>query len=294
MNSGPGRSRPSSRRTRNSDGILAIKKGEPTDRLSDGLFAAYPTLIESQEHVVVEIEITSLLQGAKKQRAELQTIRLELQQAFGFGANGNFFEHEEFANVCRAVIQCSGPMLKRLVEDPRWIRKITWFENRPHFKSFQETVEDFRIELLGEISGPGNGDSHRLHHRQRCDSQEPAPSAPVVRADLLKSFLKSDPENPYDSFGHGSAVASLAAYNFINIAEGAVNEGKVRIASRIVTQDKELEDERLFSSLLTEVVEYFRPLGVRIFNLSLGNSDLKWNQTSRRTADRKSSGRASD
>ena len=40
--------------------------------------------------------------------------------------------------------------------------------------------------------------------------------------------------------------------------------------------------------MLKEVVEYFRPRGVRIFNLSLGNSQLKWNQRSRRTADRKS------
>ena len=70
--------------------------------------------------------------------------------------NGNFFEHEEFGNVCRAVIQCDGPMLKKLVEDSAWVTKITWFEERPLFKTFQESVEDFRVDLLGEIRSPAD------------------------------------------------------------------------------------------------------------------------------------------
>ena len=45
------------------DGIQSINRGEPTDRLSDGLFAIYPSLIDSPDHVVIEIEITSLLQA---------------------------------------------------------------------------------------------------------------------------------------------------------------------------------------------------------------------------------------
>jgi hypothetical protein len=40
--------------------IVLVK---PTDRLSDGLFATYPKLIASPKQVVIEIEISSLLQG---------------------------------------------------------------------------------------------------------------------------------------------------------------------------------------------------------------------------------------
>lgn len=272
------------------DGIHAIKRGEPTDRLSDALFDKYKSLIASDEHVTVEIEITSLHQGINQRRNELASIRTELQQAFGLGVHGYFFEHEEDegSNVCRAVIQCSGPMLRRLVEDSAWIRKITWFDGRPNFKTFQETVEEFNVENLGEIIPPPENAPIVCVIDSGVTPQNPL-LQPVVRQDLLKSFLKSAPNDPYDGFGHGSAVASLAAYNAINIAEGAENRAKVWIASaRIVTADNELEDEKLFSVLLKEVVEYFKPLGVRIFNLSLGNEDLKWNQTSRRTADRKS------
>ncbi len=269
------------------DGIQKIEKGKPTDRLSDGLFAAYPDLTASDDLVTIEIEMTSLLQGPKQQRKELETIRNDLQRMFGL-VHGHFHEHEEYGNVCRAVIQCSGPMLKRLVETPAWIRRITWFEERPQFKTFQETVDDFQIDLLGEIKPPDAGGTAVCVIDSGVTPKNPL-LKPVVRPRLLKSFLHSDPDNPFDSFGHGSGVASLVAYNAINIAKGAVNEGKVWIASaRIVTKEKELEDERLFSALLREVVTHFKPKGVRIFNLSIGNCQLKWNQTSRRTADRKS------
>lgn len=269
------------------DGIQKIEKGKPTDRLSDGLFAAYPELIASDDLVTIEVEMTSLLQGANQQRRELEAIRNDLQRMFGM-AHGHFHEHEEYGNVCRAVIQCSGSVLQRLVESPAWVRRIMWFEERPRFKSFQETVDDFQMDLLGEVKPPDDDAAVVCVIDSGVTPKNPL-LEPVVRPRLLQSFLSSDPDNPYDSFGHGSGVASLVAYNAINIAEGAVNEGKVWIASaRIVTEDNELEDERLFSSLLREVVTHFKPKGVRIFNLSIGNCQLKWNQTSRRTADRKS------
>ena len=269
------------------DGIQKIEKGKPTDRLSDGLFAVYPDLVASPDLVTIEIEMTSLHVGANQQRQELEAIRNDLHRMFGM-RHGHFHEHEEYGNVCRAVIQCSGPLLKALVENPAWIRRITWFEDRPKFKTFQETIEDFRADLLGEIEPPDKGAPAVCVIDSGVTPRNPL-LKPVVRQRLLRSFLRSDPANPFDSFGHGSGVASLVAYNAINIAEGAVNKGKVWIASaRIVTKKKELEDERLFSALLREVVTYFKPKGIRIFNLSIGNSQLKWNQTSRRTADRKS------
>ena len=270
------------------DAIQGISKGKPTDRLSEGLFAQYKALTSGPDEVTLEIEMTSLQQGTKQQRDELEAIRNQLQREFGLGRHGHFFEHEEYGNVCRAVIRCSGRMLKRLVEDPEWVRKITWFEERPTFKTLRETVDEFSVERLGSISPPADDAPSVCVIDSGVTPQNPL-LKPVVRRKLLKSFLRTDPDNPFDSFGHGSGVASLVAYQAILIGAGAVNEGKVWVASaRIVTKEEELEDDRLFSAVLREVVEYFRPKGIRIYNLSLGNRQLKWNQQSRRTADRKS------
>jgi hypothetical protein len=270
------------------DAIQKISKGDPKDRLSEGLFSQYPALISGDGEVTIEIEMTSLQTGKRQQRAELENIRNQLQRAFGLGREGHFYEHEEYGNVCRAVIRCSPRLLKKLVEDPVWIRKITWFEERPRFKTFREIVDEFQAARLGEIVPPPD-DAPAVCVIDSGVTPENPLLKPVVRRNLLRSFLRSDPTNPFDSFGHGSGVASLIAYQAILLSEGAVNEGKVWVASaRIVTQDEELEDDRLFSVLLREVVKYFKPKGIRIFNLSLGNRELKWNQQSRRTTDRKS------
>jgi hypothetical protein len=270
------------------DAIHKIAVGEPTDRLSDGLFSQYAALTSGADEITLEIEMTSLQQGRRQQREELEVIPNQIQQEFGLGRDGHFFEHEEYGNVCRAVIRCSGRMLKKLVEDPAWIRKITWFEERPKFKTFRETVDEFHVGGLGDIWSPSPDAPAVCVIDSGVTPQNPFLKS-VVNRELLKSFLRSDPDNPFDSFGHGSGVASLVAYQAILIADSAVNQGKVWVASaRIVTKDEELEDDRLFSVVLKEVVEYFRPRGVRIFNLSLGNRQLKWNQDSRRTTDRKS------
>lgn len=231
---------------RHLDGIQAIKRGKPTDRLSDALFTGYAALTSGKKDIVVEIEMTSLQSGARQQRTELEAIRHQLQREFGLGAQGHFFEHEEYGNVCRAVIRCSALMFKKLVEDPAWVRKITWFEERPNFKTFKETADEFRVDRLGEIEPPTEGASAVCVIDSGVTPKNPL-LTPVVRPRLLKSFLRTDPHNPFDSFGHGSAVASLVAYNAISLADGAVNKGKVWVASaRIVTKEKQLEDERLF------------------------------------------------
>jgi len=112
---------------------------------------------------------------------------------------------------------------------------------------------------------------------------------PVVKEDLLFSFLSSTSENPYDQHGHGSGVASLASYYALNIADEAENEGKIWIASaRVLDKDNEIEDERLFSKVLIEIVETFVKLEVRIFNLSIGIINRKWNAEAKRTVPRRS------
>ena len=44
--------------------------------------------------------------------------------------------------------------------------------------------------------------------------------AKCVRSNLSKSFLKQKPDDPNDEHGHGSAVASLAAYHSLNLGCG--------------------------------------------------------------------------
>nr|WP_242034490.1 S8 family peptidase [Microcystis flos-aquae] len=114
---------------------------------------------------------------------------------------------------------------------------------------------------------------------------------PVVREDLILSFLRteSDKDNPNDECGHGSGVASLASYYALNLYQNAENRGKIWIASaRVLNQDNEIEDERLFSKILGEVVETFTLIGIKIFNLSIQFINRKWHEEAKRTIPRRS------
>jgi hypothetical protein len=114
---------------------------------------------------------------------------------------------------------------------------------------------------------------------------------PVVREDLILSFLRteSDKDNPNDECGHGSGVASLASYYALNLYQNAENRGKIWIASaRVLNQDNEIEDERLFSKILREVVETFTLIGIKIFNLSLQFINRKLHEEAKRTIPRRS------
>jgi hypothetical protein len=254
--------------------IETVQLGEPKDRLSQELLDNYDTLI-GQTQLICEVELLSLQLGRNKQREELEGFRhllkSELDRDRGIGA---FFEHEEIKGTCRVVIRCTGSLFKRLVEDSDWQRRIYWFEARPEFQTFHRIVEDFAVSDLGPITGLSDTAPIVCVIDSGVSAGNPF-LRPVVREDLLKSFLKDAPDNPSDEYGHGSGVASLAAYHALNPTAGAANSGKIWIASaRILTADNRLEDERLFSSVLREVVEYFAPRGIKIFNLSVNVRNL--------------------
>ena len=267
--------------------LTSIREGDPKDRLAQALYDDYETLIQ-QEWVICEIEMISLATGRRQQQRELQDIRSSLEQAFANGVHGTFFEHEEIKATCRAVIRCSGTMFRQLVEDSEWRRRIAWFDARPEFETFHSILKNFAMADL-----------------QAC--QEPAETAPVVcivdsgvtagnpflepvtQQELLRSFLRKAPDNPSDEHGHGSGVASLAAYYALNLQAGASNDGKVWVASaRVLDADNAGEEDRLFSKVLREVVEFFVPLGARVFNLSVNILNRNWNQEAKRTVPRKS------
>lgn len=265
-----------------------IELGDPNDRLSDELFAEYETLCKSN-WVICEIEIISLHQGPKQQRAELEQIRQALHAAFSSGVHGTLFEHQEHGDgCCRAVIRCTGKMFKRLVEETQWQRAISWFEPKPRFETFHTVWHNFAFDRLQPIQSPP-GDAPTVCIVDSGVSAGNPFLEPVARIDLLKSFLKNSPDQPFDENGHGSGVASLAAYYALNLEEGAENTPKCWIASaRILGADNQVEPERLFGKVLEEVVATFQPLGVRIFNLSVADLAKGWNQESKRTQPRSS------
>jgi len=267
--------------------IEKIEQGKPEDRLCQDFLENYDEIIE-KEWITCEIEIISLKRGPKQQRKELQKIRTALEQLFANGVYGNMFEHEEIKGTCRAVIRCSGKIFKCLVEDKQWQTKIFWFDTRPQFETLSQTYGNFNIANLGKFIPPKKDAPIVCIIDSGVTAGNPF-LKPVVKEDLLFSFLSSASENPYDQYGHGSGVASLASYYALNIADEAENEGKIWIASaRVLDKNNQIEDERLFSKVLIEIVDTFVKLGVRIFNLSIGIINRKWNAEAKRTVPRRS------
>lgn len=266
-----------------------IVRGEPKDRLSDELLADYETLIKiKQPSIICEIELLSLAQGKNQKREEIRDTLKAINNAFASGVHGTLFEHEEGDGVCRAVIRVSGDMFRRLVEDEEWQIRISWFEPKPRFETFHTIWNDFQFDKLGPVSPPPEDAPTICVIDSGVSAGNPF-LQPVAREDLLRSFLKTEPDNPSDANGHGSGVASLAAYYALKLAEGEENAAKAWIASaRILQEDNQIEVERLLSKIIEEVVETFVPLGVRIFNLSVGDLAKKWNRDNKRTQSRTS------
>lgn len=267
--------------------IEEIERGDPKDRLSDELLAEYDAWIKSPS-VICEIEMLSIARGSNQRRTELKQILLDLQNSFASGVHGTLFEHEERDGSCRAVIRCTGKMFKRLVEEDEWQRKISWFEPKPRFETFHTTWDNFQFDKLAPIAPPPK-DAPVICIIDSGVSPGNPFLEPVTKEEMLKSFLRDAADDPYDEVGHGSGVASLASYYALTLEEGDENVAKAWIASaRILDASNQIEEDRLFSKVLEEVVDVFVPLGVRIFNLSVADLAKKWNQDTKRTQPRTS------
>jgi len=269
--------------------LVTIEPGVPKDRLSQALYESYDQLVR-RDWVTCEIEMVSLfpVPGTRKSRDELAWIRAAVDTLFANKTRGNFFEYEEGDGICRAVIRCTGEAFQQLVEGSEWQTTIWWFEERPSFETFKERLGNFAIEQLGAFEAPDRRAPTVCVIDTGITLKNPFLS-PVTRPELLRSFLKRAPDNPYDEYGHGSGVASLAAYYALNIGRGAVNAGTVWLAgARVLNALNELEEEQLFSKLLVRAVEYFKPFGVRVFNLSVNIRDRNWSAETKRTVGRTS------
>lgn len=269
--------------------LNTIEEASPQDRLCQVFFEQYDELIQ-KDWIIFEIEMMSLERGEKQQRQELLKIREEISKLFESGTKGNLFEHEEIKGTCRAVIRCTGEVFQELVEDRKWQTKIVYFDARPAFETFHQTLRNFSVEKLGEFIIPPS-DAPMVCIVDSGVTIENPFLKPVVREDLILSFLRteSDKDNPNDECGHGSGVASLASYYALNLYQNAENRGKIWIASaRVLNQDNEIEDERLFSKILEEVVKTFTLIGIKIFNLSIQFINRKWHEEAKRTIPRRS------
>ena len=269
--------------------LNTIEEASPQDRLCQVFFEQYDELIQ-KDWIIFEIEMMSLERGKKQQRQELLKIREEISKLFESGTKGNLFEHEEIKGTCRAVIRCTGEVFQELVEDRKWQTKIVYFDARPAFETFHQTLRNFSVEKLGEFISPPS-DAPMVCIVDSGVTIENPFLKPVVREDLILSFLRteSDKDNPNDECGHGSGVASLASYYALNLYQNAENRGKIWIASaRVLNQDNEIEDERLFSKILEEVVKTFTLIGIKIFNLSIQFINRKWHEEAKRTIPRRS------
>ncbi|MEG4505617.1 S8 family peptidase [Microcoleus sp. F6_B4] len=264
-----------------------IKEASPKDRLCQIFFEQYDELIQ-QKSIICEIEMMSLQQGAKQQSQDLLEIRKEIGKLFESETKGNLFEHEEIKGTCRAVIRCPGKIFQELVEGQRWQTKIVYFDARPEFETFYQTLKNFQVQNLGEFISPPPDAPMVCIVDSGVTIGNPF-LKPVVREDLIRSYLKaeSDKDNPYDECGHGSGVASLVSYYALNLHQNAENKGKVWIASaRLLNKKNEIEDERLFSMILGEIVHNFNLLNIKIFNLSVQFTNRKWHEETKRTVAR--------
>ncbi|MEG4852227.1 S8 family peptidase [Microcoleus sp. B5-D4] len=269
--------------------LNTIKEASPKDRLCQIFFEQYDELIR-QDLMICEIEMMSLQQGHKQQSQELLKIREEISNLFENGIKGNLFEHEEIKGTCRAVIRCPGKVFQELVEGQKWQTKIVYFDARPEFETFDQTLKNFQVQNLGEFISPPQDAPMVCIVDSGVTIGNPF-LKPVVREDLIRSYLKaeSDKDNPYDECGHGSGVASLVSYYALNLYPDAENKGKVWIASaRLLNKDNEIEDERLFSMILAEIVQDFNLLNIKIFNLSVQFTNRKWHEEAKRTVPRRS------
>lgn len=266
--------------------LVAITEGTPFDRVSASLLSIYEDLLQL-DHMMVEIELTSYLQGPRQRHLELQRLHEDLVKEFNGGQHGGMLEHEEIDGTRRAVIWCTGATFKRLVEDKKWQLGISWFESRPSFQTFKEVQDAFAVQNLGQFSKPEVTAPTVCVIDTGVSTGNPF-LAPVTRAELVRSYVPNKKDNPSDEFGHGSGVASLVAYYALDLNAGGENNGKVWVASaRILDENNELPN-RLLSKTLREVVTEFVGHGVKIFNLSVNVRSGTWNEDQKRTVPRNS------
>ena len=272
--------------------LRTMELGDPKDRLADEVFANYEEWCAA-DWVIYEIEIASFASHPATQRKEVEAILMEIHAAVARGIHGNVFEADVSGRSARIVLRSSGAKFREFVEDANWWRKIVFFDARPRFETFSQILQAFNVGNVS-IEGPQR-DAETLCVIDTGVAALNPFLEKVLRRDLSRSFVFGCSPTA-DENGHGSGVASLAAYYQLEYQNGGNNRAAAFIASaRIMTDDGQLdvarvEDEdqdrqqqaRLLSRILREIVEHYRPQGVRIFVLAFQILGHIWSKATRR------------
>jgi hypothetical protein len=270
-----------------------IKRGSPRDRLCGDFRKRYSQLTKKKKLFTYEIELLTLRTGAKQQKEDLAKFRREIDASLNDNAGETMFEHQDGKGSCRIVLRTTGQTFKKFVEDLDWQRKIIYFDSRPQFETFYETLRKHVLDRLGPIVGPPQ-DAPTICVVDSGFSAGNPFLVPISKANMLKSFLKNQPNDTADQHGHGSGISSLVSYYALDMSDGATNTAKVWIASaRILdennfAEDDESDEGKLLSNVIREAVETFVPLGVKIFNLSVNDFKRKWDEESKKIISRNS------
>jgi hypothetical protein len=271
--------------------LRSLELGEPKDRLSDEVFDAYDQWV-AQDWLIYEIEVVSFATLPATQKRELESMLGEIRAALGH-IHGHVFEHELSGRSAHVVLRSTGAKFREFVEEPKWWRKIVFFDARPRFETFSQAFENFRVSDV-TIEPPQNNAETICVIDSGVAALNPF-LEPVLRRDISRSFVYGCSPTE-DAYGHGSGVASLAAFYDIEYQSGGVNRPSAFICSaRVLTDEGQLDVPRvndtrtdirnqswLLSRILREVVSHFHPLGVRIFVLSLELKGHIWSQAHRR------------
>lgn len=265
-----------------------IQLQSPKERLSKDLRAKYASFVKQKTQFLFEIEIVSRAQGKNKQLDDLKSAIKEIEELLCIGVHGVFLEKEFQQPLCRAILRCNGQIFKTLVEEPVWIDRIRSIESRPKFQTIKGIDEAFKFSDLAQIPSPPE-DAPTVCIIDSGVSPGNPFLAPVVRSDMVKNYVNPELFEIGDDSGHGSAVASLAAYHRLSLAKDAQNTPHVWIASaRVLDAKDKIPENRLFSSLLEQAVKDFSKHGVKVFCLAIGDEEKVWNSKTRKTLPRKS------
>jgi Subtilase family len=273
--------------------VQTIEIGDPKDRLSEDVLAEFDQWV-GRDHIIYEMEVASFAVRASKAQQEVEDILAEVTASLGHGVHGAIYEFEMQERGARLVLWTTGAKFREFVEAENWWRKIVYFDARPKFETFHQTLRDFNIADISIL--PPDADSETICVIDTGVAAGNPFLAPILRTDVSRSFIGNF-EATEDANGHGSGVASLVAYHTVDISAGAQNKAAARVASaRIATDEGQFDvpwieqedayrnaEARLFSRVLRDIVENYRPLGIRIFVLPFQVLGHIWSKAARRS-----------